>query len=116
MSGKSQEVIIRTEQGRAVARINLKGAALHGHCEWYDGAGDLIAYGFFKDGAPFTGTFPNWTKFFSSPGAEDPYDPAVYCRDWVTFFEMSFASSPPNYESVLEAYYKGREYTPAPKV
>ena len=114
MSGAPKEVIIRTDQGRVVARMNLKDAALDGHCEWYDGAGELIFYGFFKDGAPFAGTFPNWTKFFSGPGAGGPYDPAVYCRDWVTFFETSFASEPPKYELVLEAYYGGREYTRRP--
>lgn len=107
MAETAKEIIVKTEGGEIVARMNLKDAVLHGHCEWYDGLGNLVACGFFKNGAPFTGTFLNWTKFFGHIRKEDPYDPKVYCRDWVTIFESGFDSEPPKYEMVIEAYSKG---------
>jgi len=109
MARTTRKLIIKTEMGEVVARINLKGAQLHGHCEWFDGRGNLITYGFFKDGAPFAGTFLNWAKFLGQLSKENPYDFAAYCQDWVTIFEACFASEPPKYEMVIEAYYQGTE-------
>jgi hypothetical protein len=110
MAETAKEVVIKTERGEVVARINLEDAVLHGHCEWYDGWGNLIAYGFFKNGTPFTGTFLNWTKFFGDLRKEDPYDAKAYCKDWVTVFEACFRSESPKYEMVIEAYCKEQEY------
>ena len=111
MAETAKEVVIKTETGEVVARMNLKDAALHSHCEWYDGWGNLVAYGSFKNGIPFTGTFLNWTKFFNELPKEDPYDPAIYCKDWVTIFEACFASEPPKYEMVIETYCKEQKYS-----
>ena len=109
MAGTTKQVVIKTEMGEVVARISIKGILLHGHCEWFDGRGNLIAYGFFKDSTPFTGTFLNWAKFLGQLSKENPYASAVYCRDWVTIFEACFASEPPKYEMVIEVYYKGTQ-------
>jgi hypothetical protein len=114
MTRPAEELVIKTADGEVVARLNAKGAALHGHCEWYDLRGDLVAYGFFKDGAPFTGTFLNWAKFFGDLSKEEPYEVTAYCRDWVTIFEASFRSESPKYEMVLEAYRKGQPLPHAP--
>ena len=114
MAGTTKEVVIETERGAVVARMNLRDAALHGHCEWYDGRGDLVAYGFFQDGAPLTGTFLNWAKFLPGLSKEAPYDPAAYCRDQVTIFEACFLSEFPKYELVTEAYSKGRRIDRTP--
>ena len=89
MADTTNEIVIKTAQGTVVARINSKDATLDGHCEWYDTWSNLIAYGFFTNGAPFTGIFLNWAKFFGLH-QEDPYDPKLYCQDWVTLFEVLF--------------------------
>jgi hypothetical protein len=112
MDATTKELVIKTEVGAVVARINMKGAVLEGHCEWRDGSGDLVAYGFFKDGSPFTGTFLNWSKFFPEPNKAHPYEATTYAQDWVTKFEMVFRSERPKYDMLLEAYYRGRAYTP----
>ena len=106
-----EEIVIKAESGALVARLNLKDAVLDGHCEWFDGRGDAIAYGLFKNGIPFSGTFLNWTKYFSHLAGGTPYDPKTYCQDWVTMFESCFDSEPPKYELVLEAYFKEQEYS-----
>ena len=107
MAEPAKEVIIETEKGEIVARMTLKDAVLHGNCEWYDGWGNLVAYGFFKSGVPLTGTFLNWAKFFGDLSKENPYDAPAYCKNWVTIFEAGFDSEPPKYEMVIEAYCKG---------
>jgi len=107
MSKKINNILIKNKQNELVALINVKDTVLHGHCEWYDKRGNLIAYGFFKNGAPFTGTFLNWTNFFTELRKENPYDAIVYCQDWVSKFEACFLSELPNYAMVIEAYYNG---------
>ena len=104
----TREIVIRSDIGDVVARINLDGGVLHGHCEWYDGWGNLVAYGVFKSGLPFTGTFLNWSRFFDDPANIDPYNANDYCNDWVTIFEAGFDSEPPNYERVIEVFWKGQ--------
>jgi hypothetical protein len=104
----TKEVVIRSEWGSVVARLNLDEGILNGHCEWYDGRGNLVAYGVFKQGVPHTGTFPNWARFFSNPNEENVYESQTYCQDWVTTFESMFDSEPPTYEMVLEAYSNGK--------
>ena len=59
MVESTKEIAMNNKLEKIVARINVKDTVLHGHCEWYDGRGNLIAYGFFKNGVPFTGTFLN---------------------------------------------------------
>lgn len=90
-----------------VARLCVRDRVLHGHSEWYDLRGNLVAYGFFRDGIPIAGTFLNWANFFSQLSRENPYDTASYCQDWITVFEAHFASEPPSYRLVLEAYHNG---------
>ena len=108
MEETTREIVIKNDTGQIVARVNLRDAVLHGHCEWRDGRDNLVAYGFFKDGAPLTGTFLNWSRFLNQIPKSNPYDATLYCQDWVTVFEISFASEPPKYEMVIEAFYKGR--------
>jgi hypothetical protein len=103
----TKTIVISSERGEVVTRVDMTGAVLHGHCEWYDGESNLVAYGFFKSGVPFTGTFLNWAKFFDEFSKDNPYDPAAYCKDWVTIFEAGFDSEPPKYEMVIEAYWRG---------
>jgi hypothetical protein len=52
MEATTKELVIKTAAGETVGRVNLKEGVLDGHCAWYDGRGELVAYGFFKDGAP----------------------------------------------------------------
>jgi len=107
MTGKNEEVIIKTTMAEIIARISLRDGKLHGHCEWYDLRGNLVSYGSFNNGMPVAGTFLNWANFLSQLGKEMPYDPSTYCRDWVTVFEVHFASELPNYRLVIEAYSNG---------
>jgi len=104
----AKEVVVQTSAGAIVARMNLEAGVLDGHCEWYDGWGNLVAYGVFKSGLPFTGTFLNWSRFFDDPTNIDPYNANDYCNDWVTIFEAGFDSEPPNYERVIEVFWKGQ--------
>lgn len=115
MAQTTTEIVVRSARGEMVARMNLEDEVLTGHCEWFNGWGDLVAYGFFKNGAPFTGTFLNWTRFFRHLPKENPYDATLYCQDFVTMFESSFASVPPKYELVIETYSSGRR-VPAPSL
>ena len=109
----TKEVVIKSEWGSVVARLNLEEGVLNGHCEWYDGRGNLVAYGFFKSGVPLTGTFLNWARFFSDDLSEaNAYDPPTYCKDWVTNFESTYDSEPPHYERIVEAYVKGMRVCP----
>ena len=112
----TNEIVIRSENGEVVARMNLKDNVLHGHCEWYDLSGNLVAYGFFKSGLPFTGIFLNWAKFFGDLSKDNAYDPAAYCKDWITRFEGVFDSEPPNYELVVEAYSGGKSVLQDPVI
>lgn len=116
MSEITNEVVVKTERGDVVARIRLKNDVLHDHCEWYDSFGMLVAYGFFENGHPFTGTFLNWANFFGDLSKEEPYQAGLYCQDWVTIFEASFLSEPPKYEMVIEAYFKGQKIITAVNV
>ena len=109
MAKITKDVVIKTDRGDVVARMNLKDAVLDEHCEWYDGLGNLVAYGFFNNGAPLTGTFLNWANFFSDFPQEDPFEGELYCQDWVTIFEASFLSESPKYELVTESYSNGRK-------
>jgi len=112
VAGTTKEIVIRSGGGEVVARMNLEAGVLHGPCEWYDGWGNLVAFGFFKSGVPFTGTFLNWSKFMDDLSNENSYDPQTYCKDWVRIFEAGFDSELPRYERVLEAYCKGQKIYP----
>jgi hypothetical protein len=103
-----EEIIVRTDGGTVVARMNFAHTGLDGHCEWFDLGGNLVAYGQFKDGAPYTGTFLAWNRHFCHLFTSAPYDRETYCRDWITLFEAGFDSEPPAYDQVVEAYCKGR--------
>jgi hypothetical protein len=105
----TRERVVKTAQGELVGRMNLRDAALQGVCEWYDGHGDLVAFGIFENGAPYTGTFLNWSKHFSGFGSDAPFDPAVYCQNWVTLFEAGYLSESPKYQTVIEAYSRGKK-------
>lgn len=109
MTGLTKEMVIRNKSGGIVSRMNVIENKLHGHCEWYDGKGDLIAYGIFKDGIPFTGTFLNWAKFLTELDKEYPYNVENYCKDWVTIFETHFLSEQPKYELILEAFFNNEK-------
>jgi hypothetical protein len=107
MAGTSREMVVKTPLGETVARIGMKDKVLHGHCEWYDLRGNMVAYGFFRDGVPIAGTFLNWANVLGQLDKATPYDAAAYCQDWVTVFEAHYASQPPDYTLVAEAYCNG---------
>ena len=113
VEGTTQEIVIRTDGGEVVARMSSKEGVLHGHCEWYDLDRNLVAYGFFIRGLPFTGTFLNWARFFSDFSKDNSYNPPTYCKDWITVFEAAFDSEPPKYELLVEAYSKGKQLWPS---
>ncbi len=112
MAGTTNELVITSDGGPVVARINFDEGVLHGHCEWYDLSDNLVAYGFFKSGVPFTGVFLNWAKFFGEFDKDKAYDAQTYCQDWVTRFESVFDSELPKYEILVEAYSGGRQIYP----
>jgi hypothetical protein len=109
MPENTEEKIITNNEGRIIAKINYKGKVLNGTCEWYDAIGNLIVYGFFKNGVPFSGTFLNWSHF-SQISKDKPYDPINYCKDWVTIFEAAYDSVDPDYGSLIEVYVRGEKF------
>jgi hypothetical protein len=113
MASNSEEIVITSDGGQVVARMNSAAGVLHGHCEWFDLWGSLVAYGVFENGVPFTGTFLNWSRFFADTADPNPYDANQYCKDWVTIFEAGFDSESPNYERVIEVYCKGQRISPS---
>ncbi len=110
MPENAEEKIIINEEGRIIAKININGKVLNGTCEWYDANGNLIVYGFFKNGIPFSGTFLNWSDFSAQISKNNPYDPITYCRDWITLFEASYDSDVPDYKSLIEVYSRGEKF------
>lgn len=112
MADITREIIIKNKMEDIVGRINVKNTILHGHCEWYDGRGNLVAYGYFNHGVPFTGTFLNWTNFLTELPMEKAFDVEMYCQDWVSRFESYFRSESPKYEIVIETYYIGLKISP----
>lgn len=109
MSENNEERIITTAGGRMVANITMKDHVPDGACEWYDPGGNLIVYGYFKKGIPFAGTFLNWAGFSPEISKDKPYDPAVYCRDWITLFEAGYDSEIPDYTNLIEVYSSGKK-------
>ena len=108
VNGNSNTLIIKNSKGIVVAKISIKNAVLDGHCEWRNGEGELVAYGTFKKGMPYAGTFLNWSTFFSEL-KDNPYGLPLYAKDWITVFEESFLSESPTYYKLLEFYYKGEK-------
>jgi hypothetical protein len=106
------KTIIKNREGGVIARIDRRDAVLEGLCEWYDGQRNLLSCGVFHNGRPFAGTFLNWSNFFSEFEKDSPFDPAVYCRDWLSLFEASFRSESPKYEILIEAYFRGAKLIP----
>lgn len=107
MDETTREIVIRNDREEVVARMQVRNGVLHGHCEWYNGLHRLVSYGHFEDGSPYTGTFLNWSKFFSGLHEDNPFDLEAYCRELISVFEASFLSERPTYEIVIEAYYQG---------
>lgn len=102
-------MVIKNKNDEIVARVGIRDGVLHGHCEWYDGCGKLVAYGLFNSGSPIVGTFLNWARYFSEPDKNSDYAREIYCKDWITVFESGFLSETPKYEMVIEAYYNGQK-------
>ncbi|MEP6844389.1 MAG: hypothetical protein ABI861_00225 [Panacibacter sp.] len=102
------ELVITNSSGIIVAKMNVKNSVLDGHCEWRNGEGQLVAYGTFRNGIPYVGTFLNWSVFFAQLRA-NPYGIDQYPKDWITLFEESFLSESPKYNMVLESYYNGEK-------
>lgn len=109
MTEEAGKRIIRDGHHRTVAVMEVKDGLLDGKCEWYDSRGALVAFGFFRKGKPYAGTFINWTRFLPSKQGTQPYELEYYCADWVTLFESSFDSESPQYANVLEAYSNGSQ-------
>lgn len=82
---------------------------LEGPCTWFDPRGDVIAIGWFQKGMPRAGTVLNWSRFMPPPDKVGPFDWEHYGRDWITLFEASFDSAPPDYGRVVETYLQGRK-------
>ena len=95
--------------GRRVAEMTRSNGVIEGTCTWFDRRGAVLAIGWFLDGKPFAGTVLNWSRFLSPPGGAHPFDWDFYAQDWITRFEASFDSVPPDYGSVLETYLRGRK-------
>jgi len=106
---KTEKIIIKNDLNKIVAVMYVSNSLLNGQCKWYDSRGELISDGEFIRGKPYTGTFINWSNFLGEFNQEYPYDISVYCKDWVTRFEMSFRSERPKYDIVLENYNKGEK-------
>jgi hypothetical protein len=109
MKGGTETRVIKNRGNRTIAAMEIKDGLLDGKCEWYDGSGGLIAFGFFRKGEPWAGTFISWAPFFPPNATTKPYDIEYYCDDWVTIFESGFDSERPQYAKVLEVYSDGRQ-------
>jgi len=99
--------IINTDSGEKIAEMEVLNDQLHGMCTWYNLNGVVVAKGEFKNGKPWNGQILNWNKFTSNK-IEQPWGTEFYCRDWITFFEISFASVMPDYNMVREVYQNGK--------
>ena len=107
MTGKIENRVIQNNAGKTVAVMRLKESALDGKCAWYNGQGGLIAYGFFKNGKPWAGTFLNWTLFMQLKDKTRPYNVTNHCQDWVSLFEASYDSETAHYLLLVEVYSDG---------
>lgn len=108
---KTEKIIIKDDFDKVMAVMYVNNLLLHGRCKWYNGRGELVSDGEFQNGKPYTGTFINWSNFLGEFNEENPYDTSVYCKDWITRFELSFRSEYPKYDIVLENYYEGEKVT-----
>lgn len=96
-------------QGRRIAEMTRSQGVLDGTCIWFDRRGQVLAIGWFLQGVPFAGTVLNWSRFMPPPDKTGPFDWEYYARDWITPFEASFDSAPPDYGAVVETYLRGRK-------
>lgn len=109
MTEQADKTVIRNADGeRIVAIMDIADNMLNGTCVWYNGNGDPIAYGLFRQGVPWAGTFINWSTAFGEINKEDPYAVEAYCKDWVSIYEAGFDSISPTYRNLIEAYENGR--------
>lgn len=96
-------------QGHRVAEMTRSEGLLDGTCTWFDRRGEVLAIGWFLKGSPFAGTVLNWSRFMPPTGTTGPFAWEFYAQDWITRFEASFDSMPPDYAPVLETYLRGRK-------
>jgi hypothetical protein len=101
-----EELIVKNDHGKTVMRGYMLNGKMEGVCVWYDGAGQTVSEGTFKEGKPHDGTFLDWSLFFGEEITE-PYVPSVYAKDWVTPFESSFLSQQVDYSKVRVTYENG---------
>lgn len=106
------ELIVKGESGNIVARMSVRDGELNGQCRWFDGAGELVAVGFFKQGRPWSGTFLNWSSFLPGDEGSPTYSQQRHGRDWITLYESTFDSVAPDYQPIIEAYCKGKRICP----
>ena len=106
------KLIIKDESGKIVAEMSLQNGELNGLCKWFDGTGELVAVGLFKEGQPWSGTFLNWSLFFPSEQGSPIYSLEQHGRDWITLYESQFDSEEPDYEPVVESYCRGKRVSP----
>jgi hypothetical protein len=104
-----QPETIRGAHGRRVAEMARADGVLDGTCTWFDRHGEVLTIGWFARGKPFAGTVLNWSLFMPPPGETDPFAWDYYAQDWITRFDASFDSVPPDYGAVLETYLRGRK-------
>ncbi|MDT7828235.1 hypothetical protein RQM65_06130 [Pricia sp. S334] len=108
MKKENEQITIKNDNGDIVGEMTLKNGALNGLCIWYNSNQNPVSCGLFSDGEPYTGTFIDWSKFI--PDLEkEPYRSNLYCKDWVTMFEISHLSTEVRYNHLIETYINGQK-------
>jgi acyl-CoA thioesterase I len=106
-SASLEEKTIQSVNGRRIAIYHLQNNVLEGSFEWFNGQGESIANGIYKNGLPWSGTFLNWSVVFGEFDKENVWEIKLYCRDWVTLFEGGYDSAIPDYGRVMEGFEVG---------
>lgn len=108
MEHKTTQQIVKNNKQQIVAEIGIKNNKIHGLCIWYNSTQNPITCGLFNEGKPYSGTFINWSLFL--PELENnPYKKDLYCKDWVTMFEISHISKEINFNHLIEIYVNGEK-------
>ncbi len=108
MKNETKQITVKNDNGDIVGEMTLKNNILTGLCIWYNNDQNPVSCGLFYDGKPSTGTFLNWSKFIPDL-KKDPYKSDLYCKDWITMYEISHLSTNVDYSDLVETYINGKQ-------
>lgn len=106
---ESSKIEVRNEQGIIVLKgFIVDETKMDGECSWFNGKGQKVTQGTFKDGEPWEGTFLDWSLFIDNWKGNNPFEATEYAKDWVTIYEASFLSRKIDYSPVIVSYKNGK--------